>query len=175
MMPFRKGQSDQNNLKGVIQGYNCSAYGCPLPASMGSHDSHRYCSHHFGKKPSDNDKITSAIRANLWIRDCVERLLNPELFYKGSRELSTFKIAFEGVIGIIKQHDRSDLLPSEVTNRHGVELDESVSDRAWAQRLSGVFNKAIDKAAAEISEVDYQNAKAPHRSAVAEFASRIAA
>lgn len=175
-MTFAKPSFERGEQKSEKhQGYNCCAYGCPLPASLGSHDSHRYCSHHYGKKPGDNDKITFAIKANLWILDCVHRLLTPEFFYKGSRETSTFKIAFDGVVGIVKQHNRSDLLPGKITNRHGVELDESISDRAWAQRLSGVFNKAIDKAAAEISEVDYQNAKAPHRSVVAEFASRVVA
>jgi hypothetical protein len=175
-MTFAKPSFDRDDDKFVKhQGCNCAAYGCPLPASMGSHDSHRYCGHHYGKKPGDNDKITFAIKQNLWILDCAHRLLTPELFYKGSRETSTFKIAVDGVIGIVKQHNRSDLLPSKIINRHGVEIDEFKRDRAWAQRLVNTFNKAIEKASHESSEEDYLKAKAPHRSIVSEFASRVVA
>lgn len=175
MMPYRKQKAEDDSSGKPFQGCNCCAYGCPLPASLGSHDSHRYCGHHYGKKPGDNDKITFAIKTNLWILDCVHRLLTPELFYKGSKEVSTFKIAFDGVVGIVKQNERSDLLPSKITNHHGVELDESKNHRAWAQRLSRVFNKSVDKAAGESSEVEYMAAKDPHRSVITEFASRVVA
>jgi len=175
-MTFAKpSYQNQNSQPAREFSYNCAAHGCPLPGSVGGHESARYCSFHAGRKPDENDKITSAVRSNLWIMDAVHRITTPEQFYKGSAQVSFFNLATEGVIGIVKINNRLDLMPSKIKNRHGIEIDESKNDRAWSARLLDEFSKAIHKASSESSEGEYSSAKAPHPGVVAEFANRLAA
>jgi hypothetical protein len=129
------------------QGTSCLAYGCPLPASMSSHtdgEGKWYCRHHFGKSTMQNDQITFAIKANLWMAEIAERMINAPKYFEGSKTTNSFDVAFENMKSIIKEQGRMDLMPKKVKNRHGVEIDENQKRYlAWANRITGAFDNAI--------------------------------
>lgn len=132
------------------QGSNCLAYGCPLPASISAHtdgDGKWYCRHHFGKKVDRFDRITSAIKKNLWMVDLAEKMINAPVHYKGSKEANAFDIAFEDIKSKISDAGRDDLMPKKVENRHGVVVDENQKRYlAWACRILGAFDSEVYEA-----------------------------
>ena len=132
------------------QGLGCLAHGCPLPGSMSlSTDGQGkwYCRHHFGKKPMENDAITSKINQFMWIDEAATRLLRATDYYSGNAKITSFDIAFENVKGIIKDAGRNDLLPMKRLTKHGIEIDETSRtykrEFAWANRLLEAFNLEI--------------------------------
>jgi hypothetical protein len=135
----------------IVQGTECLAYGCPLPASMSSStvDGHKwYCRHHLGKKPQDNDAITYLIKKNYGMVWLADRLMNAPKYYQGSKEVTAFDLAFDDVKEKISHSSRPDLMPTKEKNRHGVVIDENDKRYlAWANRILRAFDDAVYKGA----------------------------
>jgi hypothetical protein len=119
----------------------CAAYGCPLPGGMSTGGDRRYCWLHFGAGLSDNDRITSWLRANplaveaMWVTQ------------------ATSPHAIRNLAERLRRAGLDDLAPRVVTLTHdgygrhadgvAVTRDEHDYPALYAQRVRGWVSAAI--------------------------------
>jgi hypothetical protein len=121
--------------------WKCAANGCNLPGGasheFGQHAKY-YCTHHYGKPYTENDKITFQTRK-------IEDIYKALHAIKNFQEIATYD-------AWIRKHGREDLAPRVVETRFGVKVDEWKNESALRWRVFQTLKKEVQEKASTSQE-----------------------